>query len=86
MVLEIGLGIGIGMATGMGMGAGTGIIKALGLSWHCMVWHCTLLYCTVLRYTKQQYTKPHCMALCYAGDKAREVGWLVLNPRCLPNS
>ena len=71
----------------MGAGTGTGIINALVLSWHCMVWHCvawhgmawhgTVLYCTVLRYTKQHYTKLLCMALCCAGDEAREVGWLV---------
>lgn len=79
------------MATGMGMGAGAGIINALVLSWHCMVWHCVAwygmaLYFTVLRYTKQHYTKPRCMALCCARDEAREVGLLVRNPRCLPNS
>lgn len=43
----------------------------------CMVWHGMTLYFTVLRYTKQHYTKLLSMALCYAGEEAREVGWLV---------
>ena len=60
------------------MGAGTGIINALVLSWNGMAWHGIALYCTVLRYTKQHYTKLLCMALCCAGDEAREVGWFVI--------
>ena len=59
------------------MGAGTGIINALVLSWHCVAWYGMALYFTVLRYTKQHYTKLLSMALCYAGEEAREVGWLV---------
>ena len=75
------------MATGMGNGSwhwhwhyqcASTKLALHGMALRCMAWHGTVLYCTVLRYTKQHYTKLLCMALCCAGDEAREVGWFVI--------
>ncbi len=77
------------MATGMGNGSWHWHYQCAStkLALHCMAWHCVAwygmvwygmaLYFTVLRYTKQHYTKLLSRALCYAGEEAREVGWLV---------
>ena len=70
------------MATGMGNGSWHWHwhyqCASTKLALHGMALRCMALHCTVLRYTKQHYTKLLSMALCYAGEEAREVGWCVI--------